>query len=192
MTSRGSRFALCGVALLFFASLFLPGRLPVQPTGIAPFFHRVDGRITIRLAGDFPHPGIQRLPVSTSPGSVIMMTLGPHPPAVRFLGLRRSRLFTGDVLTLSLGRGEPADLSISTMGVKEQMLLGIPLDPDRMGVEDWAALPGIGPVLAQRIVTDRQSNGAFGSLPGVLRVSGVGPGTLRRVERFFLAPANRP
>lgn len=36
-------------------------------------------------------------------------------------------------------------------------------------------LPRIGPVLARRIVEDRDQNGAFGSLEGFERVRGVGP-----------------
>jgi competence protein ComEA len=44
------------------------------------------------------------------------------------------------------------------------------------------ALPWIGPVLAARIVADRDSLGPFGSLQGFQRVRGVGPGMARRLE----------
>jgi competence protein ComEA len=37
------------------------------------------------------------------------------------------------------------------------------------------ALPGIGPVLAERIVADRAANGPFGSIEDLDRVSGIGP-----------------
>ncbi|HJV36381.1 ComEA family DNA-binding protein [Geomonas sp.] len=46
----------------------------------------------------------------------------------------------------------------------------------------------MGPVLAARIVADRQKNGAFGSLEGVQRVPGVGPGKLASLRRYFLSP----
>jgi competence protein ComEA len=35
-------------------------------------------------------------------------------------------------------------------------------------------LPGIGPVIAARIVEDRAANGHFGSAQDLLRVSGIG------------------
>lgn len=37
------------------------------------------------------------------------------------------------------------------------------------------SLPGIGPVLAARVVGDRNQNGPFGSLEGLQRVKGIGP-----------------
>jgi competence protein ComEA len=40
-------------------------------------------------------------------------------------------------------------------------------------------LPKIGPRLAKVIVADREAHGAFGSLVGLDRVSGVGPGLLK-------------
>jgi hypothetical protein len=44
-----------------------------------------------------------------------------------------------------------------------------------------ATLPWIGPVLAARIVDDRTKRGAFGSLDGLQRVAGIGPGVTRRI-----------
>lgn len=61
------------------------------------------------------------------------------------------------------------------------------IDLDRASVSELERLPGIGPVLAARIVADRDARGPFGSPDGLLRVSGVGPRTLARI-RTFLAP----
>ena len=49
------------------------------------------------------------------------------------------------------------------------------LDLDIATAEQIETLRGIGPSLARRIVTDRDSLGAFGSLDGLQRVKGVGP-----------------
>jgi competence protein ComEA len=43
------------------------------------------------------------------------------------------------------------------------------------------ALPGVGAVLAARIVADRTARGPFGSLDGLQRVHGVGPGLASRI-----------
>ncbi|HEX6537302.1 MAG TPA: helix-hairpin-helix domain-containing protein [Gemmatimonadaceae bacterium] len=45
-------------------------------------------------------------------------------------------------------------------------------------------LPRIGPVLARRIVADRDSLGPFGSLKELRRVKGVGPALARAVEPY--------
>jgi competence protein ComEA len=118
-------------------------------------------------------------------GSAIKMTL----PGVRLSagsqGAAGVRLTSGDVLTLSVAERQPAVLAMESMSARERMLLGIPLDPDQLGIEEWALLPGIGPVLAARIVADRQINGAFGSLDALARVPGIADGKLAGVRRYF-------
>jgi competence ComEA-like helix-hairpin-helix protein len=44
--------------------------------------------------------------------------------------------------------------------------------------DDLVRLPGIGPVLAGRIVADRDANGPFASADDLARVSGIGPSTV--------------
>ena len=95
------------------------------------------------------------------------------------------RLRSGDIVTLTLPPGQPAVLALGSMAAPERMLLGIPLDPDLMGAEEWAHLPGIGPVLAQRIVADRHENGGFRNLEALARVPGIGPGKLAAIRKYF-------
>lgn len=52
-----------------------------------------------------------------------------------------------------------------------------PVDLDRATVEEMQQVKGIGPVLAARIVANRDSLGAFGSMEGLRAVPGVGPRT---------------
>ncbi len=55
-------------------------------------------------------------------------------------------------------------------------------------VEELERLPGIGPVLARRIVEDRSRYGQYGRLEDLLRVKGMGPKRLERLRRYVRVP----
>lgn len=60
---------------------------------------------------------------------------------------------------------------------------------------ELTALPRIGPVLADRIVLDRQENGPFRSSADLVRVRGIGSKTAQRLDQlvsYFLAPSISP
>jgi competence ComEA-like helix-hairpin-helix protein len=60
-----------------------------------------------------------------------------------------------------------------------------PLDPneridiDRASPQELARLPKVGPRLAKVILANREKEGPFGSLEGLDRVAGIGPGLLK-------------
>ena len=53
--------------------------------------------------------------------------------------------------------------------------------------EPWLleALPGIGEVLAQRIVDYRSENGPFRRIEDLLKVSGIGPATFEKIKDYI-------
>ncbi len=56
------------------------------------------------------------------------------------------------------------------------------LDLNRASAAELDALPGIGPVLAERIVTYRRQVGGFGSVEELLAVRGIGPRLFDRLR----------
>lgn len=56
------------------------------------------------------------------------------------------------------------------------------LDLNRATVEELITLPGIGPVLAARIVAWREDHGPFQSVDDLRQVSGIGEKTLERIR----------
>ena len=180
-----SRLAIWCIALLLSISLYLKGRVPAGNGEDAALFRAGAETVTVRLAGDFPRPGVYLLPRGSSPLTAIKMTLPGSAPGIPRDGDAAALLASGDIVTLGLVDPKNPVISITEMGARERMLLRIPLHPDRMAPHEWALLPGIGPVLAQRIVADRHENGAFGSVEGLLRVRGIGPGKLSAIRRYF-------
>jgi competence protein ComEA len=93
----------------------------------------------------------------------------------------------------SAGRGVPplgATLGEVNAATKDPRAI---VDMDVASEAEIELLPRIGSVLARRIVGDRTANGPFGSLEGLQRVRGVGPGlaTLLR-ERVTFSGTARP
>ncbi len=74
--------------------------------------------------------------------------------------------------------------------VARPLALGERVDADQASAVELARLPGVGPVLAKRIVAERARSGPFGGLEGLDRVSGIGPALLAQVEPYvaFSAP----
>lgn len=58
----------------------------------------------------------------------------------------------------------------------------VPIDLNRAGVGDLDGLPGVGPVLAGRIVLQRRRFGPFHEVDELLAVRGVGPRLLERIR----------
>jgi len=66
-----------------------------------------------------------------------------------------------------------------------------PVDMDVASADEIESLRHIGPALARRIVADRDSFGPFGSREGLLRVKGVGPSMVAKLDTsvtFSLLP----
>jgi competence ComEA-like helix-hairpin-helix protein len=59
------------------------------------------------------------------------------------------------------------------------------LDLNRASSHELQALPGIGPVLADRIVADRSANGPFRHIGDITRVKGIKQKTLEKIRPYL-------
>lgn len=56
------------------------------------------------------------------------------------------------------------------------------IDLNMAGFYDFQSLPGIGPVIAERIVAYRDSVGEFTAVEDLLKVRGIGPSKLKKLK----------
>lgn len=70
------------------------------------------------------------------------------------------------------------DCRVGRMTADDLAALGVSVDPNVAGAAELQSLPGVGPVLAQRIVEGRPYTDA----ESLLDVKGVGPRTLARIK----------
>jgi competence protein ComEA len=61
------------------------------------------------------------------------------------------------------------------------------VDVNTADASELERLPGVGPALARRIVEDRESYGAFGSLEELTRVRGIGSKTIEGAREYLTA-----
>lgn len=160
-----------------------PGTHVVTPAAFSVFSA---GVTTVRVEGDVMHPGIYALTANIMTDGVIALAEpswklradplrrgGDRPPA------------TGTVIHLSRNTDDSAVIRRGSIPAAERMVLGIPLDIGRMGAADWERLPGIGPVLAERIETRRQNNGGNMRVEDLISVEGIGEKKYNVLKKYF-------
>jgi competence ComEA-like helix-hairpin-helix protein len=90
-------------------------------------------------------------------------------------GGRGSRILeSGDALSLQ----EDGTASFRRMDGRKRMALGLKIPLNEAGEADLAAIPGIGPKLAERLVRDREARNGFRSYEDLVEVKGVGAKSL--------------
>jgi competence protein ComEA len=94
------------------------------------------------------------------------------------------------------GVAQDAGTPVSALKLQErEKLQRVPgrLDLNRATVSDFESLPGIGPVLAKRIVEYRMANGPFQTVEQLQRVKGIGAKKFEQVRPLLnVTPEAKP
>lgn len=150
---------------------------PVPIAVEAPQATPAETSITVHVAGAVSMPGLVRVDaeariadaVAAAGGAVVDADLGA-------LNLAAS-LHDGERIEVPY-RGEP---------VSEKAVDGV-VDLNRATAGELEALPGVGPVLAERIVLHRELHGPFVTVEDLLDVSGIGEAKLAQIREAAVAP----
>lgn len=123
--------------------------------------------VVVDVVGRVKKPGIVRLPFGSRVVDAIKAAGGVRPGSKPGINLARF-LEDGEQIVVGLN----ADSSASVSGR---------LNLNQASADQLQDLPGVGPVLAQRIIDYRTENGSFASVSELDEVSGVGPSMMENV-----------
>jgi competence protein ComEA len=143
-----------------------PHEVAAPPVALASTSADSGAVVVVDVAGKVRHPGIVRLPLGSRVDDAVRAAGGPLPGAT-YDGLNRARKLTdGEQVLVGV---QPA-AGAGTSGAAGDGLV----DLNAADVTALDSLPGIGPVLAQKIVDWRTEHGRFASVDQLREVSGIG------------------
>ena len=178
------------IIIIVAVMISLPFVIKSRVSGIKPapaaFSVSSSSRVIVRVSGDVRHSGIYAVSANTLTKSVI--TMADMGGAVKYLipdetGLRS--VVNGADLHLKMQRDGTGMVSFGSIPAGERMVLGIPLDINSMDEADFDRLPGIGPVMARRIVEYRQKNGGKMKVEELPTVEGIDEMKYQKLRKYF-------
>lgn len=112
---------------------------------------------------------------------LLLLALAVAGQGVRYLVTKPGEPPGGVQLLTTLRAESPIAQRDSAMRQGRPLARDEQVNVDLAPAGELARLPKVGPRLAKTIVADRQAHGPFGSLDGLDRVTGVGPGLLKTI-----------
>lgn len=138
--------------------------------------------VFVHAAGAVNRPGLYQIPADARLADVIDVAGGPAPDA----DLNRVNLAAPveDGQQVYVPRvGEPAPAIAAGGGPAGGASTG-PVNLNTAGPAELEALPGVGPAIAQAIVTHRDEHGDFRSIDDLLEVPGIGEAKLAQLREL--------
>ena len=132
--------------------------------------------VTVHVSGAVARPGLVTLPAGARVADAILAAGGASPDAR--LGSLNLAATVGDGTLLVVPAAADGDPSVGDGMIR----------PNAATATELEGLPGVGPVLARRIVAHRESVGPFGTVEDLLDVPGIGEAKLAGLRDLVLVP----
>ncbi len=173
---------LFALALLLLGILYF--KFYYQP--FSPSSEESAKEVVVEVAGEVRNPGVY---------------LFQNPPTLkegieRAGGLKESAQFdtasfseileTGTLLTVTKEYSREVKVKMERMAANKLLVFSIPLDLNRVSMEDLCLIPGIGESLAREIITYWERRKRFRSVEELKNVKGIGEKKYQSLKTFFV------
>ena len=164
------------------ASASVPIRAPIMPSATTA---AVTKAIVVDVVGAVRRPGLYRLSEGARVADAVARAGGATPKAQLELVNLAARVADGQQIVVPR-RGAVA-ASAGVGGAGTSVPPSGPVHLNTATLEELDALPGVGPVTAQKILDYRQEHGSFASVDELDAIPGIGPARLEQL-RELVAP----
>jgi len=135
------------------------------------------GEVVVEVVGKVLRPAVVTLPAGARVQDALE-AVGGAKPGVDTSDQNLARVLAdGEQIRIGLA---PAPASGATSS--PDAAAGGPIDLNSASLEQLQQIPGVGPVIAARIVTYREQNGGFRAVEELLEVSGIGEVTFAQMQ----------
>jgi len=182
LVALGILFGLLGAGAVILASS-PPRGTPIQllpPPTPAP--------IQVHITGAVHNPGVYALPINSRVEDAIQTAGGFTEAAQQDRINLAAKLQDGDQVQVPAQSESAATDPTSTQKTGEQSKEGTTftiVNLNTASQEELETLPGIGPVTAGKIIDYRLTNGDFGIIEEIQKVSGIGPATYENIKNLI-------
>jgi competence protein ComEA len=152
------------------------------PPAMASVTGLPSSRVVVDVVGAVRRPGLYRLPHGSRIADALTRAGGPTPKADLAQVNLAAPLADGEqVVVPRRGLAVANGASRSTSGAT-----AAPVQLSTATLEQLESLPGVGPVMAQKIFDYRQEHGAFQSVDELDAVPGIGPKRLEQLRELVV------
>jgi len=147
--------------------------------------------LVVHITGAVSNPGVYALPPRSRMQDAIMAAGGLKRGADATLINLAAFVEDGQYLAIPyltvelIYASPPAPMVLQPASRSATIDLDGPVDLNTASQEELETLPGVGPVIAQRIIEYRQTNGPFQTIEDIQKVQGIGPKTFEKMQTLI-------
>lgn len=180
------RLVILLISLFLVLLLFYKGRPVGEKPDKTAFVVSKTPVLWVELSGDLQKPGVFAVDDKLMAIDVIKMAKPfCSEPDYKILISASGRDIAGRRIKVRCISGFAGVCELDEMSVDTLLVLGLPLDISRISQVDLERVPGIGVIMAQRIIEYRQLNGGKMTVSDLKNINGIGDVKFLQLKKMF-------